>query len=115
MNEAEGDGDSAEHYLLTANVAPYIYNKDSNGYDSNFLNEELDFVNIAVDRYRSEVMKKLISYWIQGKNDVYTDYGIYDNPLYCDGKSNKFYCIDKSVRIWIAKGLCPQKIVLGTF
>jgi len=62
------------------------------------MNEELDFVNLhTIFMYNKDHVARLGA------------------QLYCEkGEEDESYCVDKSVKMWIAKGLCPQKIVMGT-
>jgi len=66
-------------------------------YHTKVMNEELDFVNLH-------------TIFLYNKNDI----ARLGSQLFCErGIDSRSYCVDKSVKMWMAKGLCPQKIVMG--
>jgi len=66
------------------------------GYDAWTMNYVLDFVNLLTFDFTGP--------W-------QTNLG-YSTPLFCESEKDD-YCIEKALQLWIIKGLCPKKIVVG--
>jgi len=82
--------------LLSAAVAHVpIYVKNA-GYDVMTMNTVLDFVTVVAMNFHDNEVTKLR----------------YSTPLFCKGPDDDM-CIKKSLDVWLKKGLCPQKSLLG--
>jgi len=106
LEEQQSSEHSNKTYLLAANVY-WNLNIDNSaaGYDTSFFNDELDFVIVQTAR--------IFPARPDPSADAHDLLALQLHSLFCDPVANPKTCVDKIVRSWRLKGLCPQKMVLG--